>query len=136
MDVADTLPKTLFLDEARLRQILTNLLDNAVKFTEQGQVDLAVQCESVGTATADLVIEVVDSGIRIPENQQSRIFYSFTQSDWQSVNDYGGTGLGLTIVKGLVAMMNGTIGVTSEVGEGSTFRVILRDVPVSSKSDR
>ncbi len=137
MDVTDTLPDALFLDEARLRQVLTNLLDNAVKFTEKGQVDLAVKCDPAGTATtANLVIEIVDSGIGIPENQQSRIFYSFTQNDWQSVNDYGGTGLGLTIVKGLVEMMNGSITVTSEVGEGSTFRVILRDVPISPKSDR
>ncbi len=135
MNVADAVPQTLFLDEARLRQILTNFLDNAVKFTEEGQVDLTVQCEPAGT-TADLVIEVIDSGIGIPENQQSRIFYSFTQSDWQSVNDYGGTGLGLTIVKGLATMMNGNITVSSDVGEGSTFRVILVDVPISAKSDR
>lgn len=131
MEVADTVPHSLLLDEARLRQILTNLLDNAVKFTDQGRVDLSVQCE-LTEAGAILVIEVADTGIGIPENQQKVIFHSLTKSDRQSVSDYSGTGMGLSIARGLAEMMNGDIRVSSEEGRGSTFRVVLRDVAISA----
>jgi len=132
MEISARLPHTLFLDEARVRQILTNLVDNAVKFTHEGRIDLSVQCDP-GDTVSDVNIEVTDTGIRILENQHKRIFLSFTQSDWQPVNDYGGTGLGLTIVNVLVEMMRGSISVTSAKGQGSTFRVTLREVPIKKR---
>ncbi len=117
------------LDEIRLRQILFNLVGNAVKFTERGYIALSVRTMTLQPAgTVNLIVEIEDTGIGIPEAQQLVIFEAFKQQEGQSSRKYGGTGLGLTITKRLTEMMNGRIEVESEVGKGSRFRVTLLDV--------
>jgi signal transduction histidine kinase/CheY-like chemotaxis protein len=134
VDIDEQLPKTLLLDETRLRQVLLNLIGNAVKFTDTGHIKLkAHQIEKVKDhSKIDLMISVTDTGIGIPKNQQALIFESFRQQDGQSTRKYGGTGLGLAITKRLVEMMNGQIRLKSEVGKGSIFEITLRKVEVAS----
>ena len=107
-------------DPDRLRQILTNLIGNAIKFTESGDVALRVS-QSVGEAAAMLRFEVRDTGIGIPVETQKRIFDVFSQADGSTTRKYGGTGLGLAIAKQLVEMMGGRLSVDSRLGRGSTF---------------
>ena len=130
------LPRSLLLDEIRLRQILFNILGNAVKFTHQGYVSLRVDAvEYQGdTSTIDLVFEVSDSGIGIPKEQQTLIFEPFRQQEGQSTRKYGGTGLGLTISRRLVEMMNGTIELESTPEQGTTFTITLPNVKVAALS--
>ncbi|HJP29818.1 MAG TPA: two-component regulator propeller domain-containing protein [Candidatus Latescibacteria bacterium] len=135
VDIDDELPRALVLDEIRLRQVLINLIGNAVKFTDDGTVRLEAHDEPVGDGTdgrTDLVFSIEDSGIGIPEDQQGKIFDAFEQTAGQSNAEYGGTGLGLAITRRLVEMMNGEIAVDSQPGTGSIFRVRLRDVRVVS----
>jgi len=137
--VADDVPRSLYLDETRIRQILINLLGNAVKFTHQGHVAASVRCapkdsEALGTMAlsdrTDVIFEVEDTGIGVPRSQQKAIFEDFRQPDGQKTRIYGGTGLGLAIIKKLVKMMNGDISIESKTGQGSTFRVVLPDVDI------
>lgn len=134
IQVDDTIPKYLLLDSTRMRQILFNLIGNAIKFTSHGIVSLEIYNarEDVEKSKIDLEIRVRDSGIGIPKEQQKHIFDAFTQQLGQDSQKYGGTGLGLTICKKLTEMMNGSIDVESEVGKGSTFIVKLNDVSISS----
>lgn len=120
------------LDAARLRQILLNLVGNAVKFTDKGYVKLVVRMEINSDGVRVLRIAVEDSGIGIPESQQAMIFEAFRQQDGQSTRRYGGTGLGLTITKRLAEAMNGTISVRSTIGTGSVFEIILPEAIPSS----
>ncbi|MGE5353484.1 MAG: ATP-binding protein [Acidobacteriota bacterium] len=130
--IAPGVPGTLLLDEVRLRQILFNLIGNAVKFTDSGMVtvNLRSEAKSDNSGKVDLYFEVSDTGIGIPEDQFDLIFEVFRQREGQSTKKYGGTGLGLTITKRLVEMMQGHISVESKVGSGSTFRFNLNDVEV------
>jgi len=115
-------PDDLLGDPLRLRQIVTNLIGNAIKFTPQGQVVLSVALQAQDEAGATLEFSVSDTGIGIsPENQQ-RIFAPFAQADSSTTRHYGGTGLGLTIAASLAQMMGGQLQVESALGEGSTFR--------------
>jgi len=119
--VSGALPDTLVGDAGRVRQVLTNLIGNAVKFTDSGRID--VEADML-RATGDgflVRFSVRDSGIGIPPEQQSRLFESFTQGDGSSTRKYGGTGLGLSISKQLVELMGGALGVESTPGEGSRF---------------
>jgi two-component system sensor histidine kinase/response regulator len=108
-------------DPGRIRQVLMNLLGNAVKFTEQGEVVIRVELEEETKDSARLRVSVVDTGVGIPSDKLARIFESFTQADGSTTRKYGGTGLGLSISKRLVEMMGGKIGVESEPGKGSRF---------------
>ena len=115
------LPERLRGDPVRLRQIITNLAGNAIKFTEKGCVRLSVEAVEPGQHPLRLRFAVTDTGIGLDDEQQARLFEPFTQADASIARRYGGTGLGLSICRRLVAMMGGEIGVDSRVGEGSTF---------------
>jgi PAS domain S-box-containing protein len=108
-------------DPGRIRQILTNLVSNAVKFTEKGQIVIGVSCEEQQGTSRMFHFRVEDTGIGIPENKLDYIFEKFTQADASTTRRYGGTGLGLAISKQLVTCMGGSIGVSSREGMGSVF---------------
>ncbi|MEO8452716.1 MAG: ATP-binding protein, partial [Gemmatimonadota bacterium] len=114
-------PRHLIGDPGRLRQILMNLVGNAIKFTDAGQVLLVVAEESRSDAGVKLRLSVTDSGIGLTSAQADRLFERFTQADSSTTRRFGGTGLGLAISRQLVELMGGEIGVTSETGLGSTF---------------
>jgi signal transduction histidine kinase/CheY-like chemotaxis protein len=130
INIDEDLPKTLRLDETRLRQVLLNLIGNAIKFTEQGYIELSAYASGEIEETVDLIISVTDTGIGIPDNQLGIIFESFRQQEGQSTRKFGGTGLGLAISKRLVEMMNGHLSVSSQVGQGSVFKIILHHVSI------
>jgi two-component system sensor histidine kinase/response regulator len=119
--VAPHLPRRLTGDAGRLRQVLTNLVGNAIKFTERGEVMIHVRPDEIGTDSMRLRVEVRDTGIGVAPDAQRKIFESFAQADQSTTRRYGGTGLGLAIAKQLTAMMGGEIGVDSKPREGSTF---------------
>src|SRR5581483_11851992 len=114
-------PNTLAGDPIRLMQIVVNLIGNAIKFTQQGEIILSIGVESRSEQGVGLRFAVSDTGVGIPENRQKEIFEAFTQADGACARKYGGTGLGLSISSQLVAMMGGRIWVKSIPGEGSTF---------------
>ncbi|MBQ3801576.1 MAG: PocR ligand-binding domain-containing protein [Treponema sp.] len=125
LDIAPGLPVLLYGDNIRIRQILINLANNAVKFTNQGYVRISVDFEKTGEAQITLKISVTDTGIGIKEEDLSKIFESFQQVDSKRNRNVEGTGLGLTISQRLVYLMNGSISVQSEYGKGSTFSFSL-----------
>ena len=108
-------------DPGRLRQILMNLVGNSVKFTQKGEITVNVELEKEINNRVSLLFSVRDTGIGIPRDKQEKIFESFTQADGSTTRKYGGTGLGLTICRRLVELMDGKIGVESEPGKGSRF---------------
>ena len=120
------LPDALIGDPSRLRQIVINLVGNALKFTAKGEVTVRVAMEPETADQAAFHFTVTDTGIGIPLEKQKLIFDAFTQSDSSTTREYGGTGLGLSISSRLVALMGGTIWVESQPGEGSTFHFKLR----------
>ena len=129
--VMPDVPFDLVGDPVRLRQILINLIGNAIKFTEKGEVFLEVKKQSLeltekGTGDVELLFSVTDTGIGIPPGKRALIFDSFTQADSSTTREHGGTGLGLTISKRLVELMGGLIWVESEVDQGSTFSFTAR----------
>jgi PAS domain S-box-containing protein len=117
----EALPERVIGDRDRVRQVLVNLANNALKFTEAGEVAITVSCPTATQTPAQLLVEVSDTGIGIDPSAQELIFKSFRQADGSTTRRYGGTGLGLTVAKSLVEMMGGEIGVRSSVGNGSTF---------------
>ena len=134
IEVEKEIPTALQLDETRLRQILFNLIGNAVKFTEVGNVILSVDINKKSQDNVELIISVEDTGIGIASDQMEVIFEPFTQQEGQLEKKYGGTGLGLSITKRLVETMGGQIYVSSEVGQGSIFYVVLPDIAIAESS--
>jgi len=130
IEFPDDFPKFIILDEIRIRQVLLNLVGNAVKFTSKGFVKLSLKIERFDPDNKlyDILISVQDTGIGIPYDEQEQIFDSFRQSSLVSTKHFGGTGLGLAISKKLTEMMNGTITVESEPGKGSIFTVHLKGI--------
>ncbi len=118
-------PESLIGDPLRLRQILTNLISNAIKFTDQGEVTVFVEEAGSTNDNVQLHFTVTDTGCGIPPARQGAIFEAFTQADGSSTRRHGGTGLGLTISSELIRLMGGRLWVESEVGAGSVFHVIL-----------
>lgn len=132
-EIADAGPGMVEGDSSRLRQVLINLLGNALKFTERGEVVLTVHPVAMGENMVELQFDVRDTGIGIPPEGLERLFKSFSQVDSSTARRYGGTGLGLAISKRLAELMGGRIWVTSTVGVGSTFSFSIRVKPIATK---
>ncbi|MEO1662606.1 MAG: ATP-binding protein [Pseudomonadota bacterium] len=123
--VAPNVAKLVLADPTRLNQIISNLVNNALKFTERGGVSIRLNGGAAAPDTCRLTLEVVDTGIGIPDDKIDHIFESFSQADQSTTRKFGGTGLGLTVCQRLVTAMGGDISVSSEVGTGSVFKVVF-----------
>lgn len=134
VDVQDNLPHSILLDETKLRQILLNLVGNALKFTKKGFVEIGLRFKEIEDieSCVDLEVYVKDTGMGIAKEKQNAIFHEFEQEDYSISDEYGGTGLGLAISNRLAQLMNGTIKVQSEQGKGSTFSLFLPNIPIST----
>lgn len=135
-DGCSEVPSLVAGDWVRLRQILINLIDNAVKFTHQGEVTIRVHFDSAAGIPDQLRFTVADTGIGIPKDHQQQIFQPFVQVDGSSSRRYGGTGLGLAIASQLVQLMGGKIWLESEVGRGTTFYFTVRAEAATEPGDR
>jgi signal transduction histidine kinase/FixJ family two-component response regulator len=132
--VVENLPHALLLDRIRLRQILVNLVGNAVKFTDKGSIEVRVLWEKQETSShVTLVIEIQDTGVGIPQDKLEAIFKPFVQAGAHKVKEQQGTGLGLSIVKRLTETMDGTVTVASVMEQGSVFHLRFPDVPISAR---
>ncbi len=133
--VDDNVPNIIILDESRLRQVLINLIGNAVKFTHEGFIKLIINCQYLPEISdrVNLIMTVADSGIGIPKEQQETIFSSFAQVKGQKETLYGGTGLGLTITLQIINLMKGKVSVESEVDVGTTFSLFIPNIKIGSE---
>lgn len=145
LEISSGTPEGIYIDDARLRQIILNLIGNAIKFTEKGSIRLKVYTEnpqiinySQGKTDEfiDMIIEVTDTGIGISKEMQQEIFNPFVQGQGQNVKKYGGTGLGLAISQRLVQLMNGTIELDSKLNRGSSFRIKIPGVSYLRNFDK
>ncbi len=123
--IAPRTPRRLVGDAVRIRQVLTNLVDNAVKFTHDGYILVSADCVRCTADEAELIVTVQDTGIGIPEGMRGKVFEKFAQADSSTSRMYGGSGLGLAIARRFTELMGGSIGVRSEPGVGSTFWISL-----------
>jgi len=130
--VDDDMPERVLLDETRIKQVLTNLCANALKFTKEGEISLGLNVAFSTPDSATLNIKVKDTGIGIPEEQRQAVFEEFEQQQDQKFSDFGGTGLGLSISKKLIELMGGSIRVNDNIPHGSIFEIELPNVPVES----
>ncbi len=129
--ISNRVPNIITSDETRLRQILVNLIGNAVKFTSDGRIDVDVDASNIKIGSFELIIKIKDTGVGIPKDKQELIFEPFLQQDEKTSTKYGGTGLGLSISKKLVQTFNGKIRVESEPGQGTTFIVRVPNIKYS-----
>ncbi|MDQ2841843.1 MAG: ATP-binding protein [Acidobacteriota bacterium] len=136
LDIEDCVPDQVIGDPYRLHQVLLNLLNNALKFTERGSIRLAISCPVAEESWIELQFSVIDTGIGIPVEAQKRIFESFSQADNSTTRKYGGTGLGLAICRRLVALFNGRIWLESEPNVGSRFHFTARLSTAGSYSEK
>ncbi len=127
--------RSIMLDQVQIRQILTNLIANAVKFTNIGRVKLSIKSTIDKKNKATLIFIVEDTGIGIRKEAREKIFEDFSQQGDQDNRKYGGTGLGLGIVKSLVNLMNGTIELESTPNKGSTFTIILPNLTIHDQKN-
>jgi two-component system sensor histidine kinase/response regulator len=121
VEYPSTLPREFVGDAGKIRQVLMNLVSNALKFTDRGEVRVLVSCVALDADTAGMRVAVQDTGVGIPEDKLDLVFEKFSQVDGSNTRRYGGTGLGLSIAKGLIGLMGGAIAVESRLGQGSTF---------------
>jgi len=128
------IPTRLIGDPLRLNQVLVNLISNAIKFTEDGEINVAVNLLDSSQDSVLLRISVTDTGIGMDEEQRANLFKAFTQADTSTTRKYGGTGLGLAISRRLILLMGGDIGVTSASGQGSTFYIEV-ELPLQTEQD-
>lgn len=128
--VSPRVPQEILADPTRLNQVISNLVNNALKFTDKGGVLIRIDATDVTASNCRMVFEIVDTGIGIPEDKIEHIFESFSQADQSTTRRFGGTGLGLSVCQRLVTAMTGEIDVNSKIGHGSTFRVTFPS-PVS-----
>ena len=131
----ESLPCTIKTDPLRLRQCLTNLINNAVKFTDKGHVYLTVTMDTIN-GHAYIRYDIEDTGTGIPDDKLDHIFESFSQADDSTTRKYGGTGLGLAITKQLAELMGGTLTATSQPGVGSTFSLVLPSGLDAARTER
>ena len=133
-NIDSNLPNTIVLDEVRIRQVLFNLISNAIKFTQKGTIGIDIKQKPSNNSGnyIDLLISIYDTGIGISDENKSNIFKAFEQQKGQSIKKYGGTGLGLAISKQLIELMGGTIEVESELNKGSTFNISINNVPIGN----
>jgi len=140
LDIDPNLPEYMMIDALRLNQVLMNLLSNAIKFTDRGHVKLKVSILDRDKDRLKIKFSVEDTGIGIAEEKLSKVFDSFEQADIDTANIYGGTGLGLTIVKKLVELKGGELTVSSRIGKGSIFNIInwitIAEKPEPKKDNR
>ena len=129
LDFVTPLPRTGLTDPLRLRQILVNLIGNAIKFTDRGSVSVKVSCQGPNDDDTVVRFDVIDTGIGMTRDEASRLFQPFTQADVSTTRQFGGTGLGLTISRQFARMLGGDIGVVSTRGAGSTFTLEVRVGP-------
>jgi signal transduction histidine kinase/DNA-binding response OmpR family regulator len=132
IDIKPDVPDSLVGDPHRLRQVIVNLVGNAIKFTEIGEIVVRISRQDAGDGEVGLHVAVIDTGIGIPTEKQFTVFQAFTQADGSTTRRFGGTGLGLTISAQLVSLMGGLIWVESEPGKGSTFQFSLT-LPISTR---
>ncbi|GAA5520766.1 PAS domain S-box protein [Aliifodinibius salicampi] len=132
--IDENLPAALLVDEMKLRQILVNLMGNAIKFTDEGFIEIGIKSEEISETQSHVNLElyVKDTGIGISQAKQETIFREFEQEDYSTSDKYGGTGLGLSISNRLAQLMDGSIDVVSVQGRGSTFTVYIPEVPIST----
>ena len=131
--IAESVPGVVLGDPVAMRQILSNLVGNAIKFTDRGSVEVRVSTKERGTDAVTLLVEVIDTGIGIAPEMVERIFQDFTQASYETAMRFGGTGLGLAITRRLLALYGSRVHVESRLGEGSTFSFLLR-LPVAAMS--
>jgi PAS domain S-box-containing protein len=125
LDVSDKLPQSVMSDGGRMKQVLLNLIGNAIKFTEKGEVKVCAKLLSISKSQSELQISIKDTGIGIPQEKIGALFNMFSQVDSSTSRKYGGTGLGLAISKQIVDLLNGSIAVSSDEGKGSCFVVTM-----------
>ncbi|MBT3210217.1 MAG: PAS domain S-box protein [Bacteroidetes bacterium] len=135
LDIEKNIPKAIIIDDVRLRQILYNIVGNAIKFTNDGKIIMSMRSLVRSKNTIDLIFSIEDTGIGISESQKDIIYESFKQQEGQNTKKFGGSGLGLSITKNLIEMMDGSIQMESKVNKGSKFVITFYNISIESNID-